>query len=113
MLETGQESIVLFQIRLGDTLEANCLFNDWEICYFFASVMVVDELGPASAVHHESCGRFGCDELALEVDAVHSSDDDVVGQRHLCGGLCYGVGILLKRLVRGGSITSSFIMMKT
>lgn len=41
-------------------------------------MVVVDELGPALAVCYEVGCSGGCDVCALEVDAVHAADYDVV-----------------------------------
>lgn len=95
LFESGFEGVMLLQVGVRDTLDANLLFDEGEVGDFFAGVVVVDEFGPALAEGHEGAGVGGSDEGALQVDGVHAADNDVVGKSHLGGRLDVLVLVLL------------------
>lgn len=57
-------------------------------------MVVVDEFGPALAVRYEVCSIVRRNMHALEIDAVHSADYDVVSQGHFGGGFDKLISVL-------------------
>lgn len=60
-------------------------------------MVVVDEFGPALTIGDEVCGIIRRNMRALEIDAIHPADYDVVSQGHFGGGFDELISVL-----RGG-----------